>query len=92
MKKKAKKAKEKKAKKGKKGGGKSDAVPKSAHTKTVEKPSTPVESKEERNKNDRAQLLKYVDQVRESKAAHIAACQDILRHSNNCSLADRLNY
>ena len=61
MKKKAKKAKEKKAKKGKKG-GKSEA-PKPILTKPSEevKSEAPVETKEERNKNDRAQLLKYVE-------------------------------
>ena len=87
MKKKAKKAKEaKKSKKGKKAPSKADSAPKQAAPKQAEETRTdaPVESKEERNKNDRAQMLRYVSQLRESKAAHIATCQSILRHSNNC--------
>ena len=91
MKKKAKKAKDtKKAKKGKKGAPPSKPAPAKAATEA--KADEPEMSKEERNQGDRAQLLSYVDIVRKSKAVSIAACQDVLRHSNNCKLADMLNY
>ena len=90
---KARKAAAKNAKKGKKA-PKAD-VPKpsvvsSTPSRQVEE--KPVETKEERNKNDRKQLLLYVEKLRKMKADHIATCQEILLQGNDCALAERLNY
>ena len=52
----------------------------------------PVETKEERNKSDRKQLLLYVEKLRQMKAAQIATCQEILLQGNDCALAESLNY
>ena len=76
---KAKKAAGKKDKKKGKKAPKADAPPaKAPATGSAAAAEKPQETKEERNKNDRKQLLKYVEALRQMKAGHIATCQDIL--------------
>lgn len=57
-----------------------------------EEVAAPVETKEERNKNDRKQLLDYVEKLRALKAAHVSTCQEILLWGNHCEIGERLSY
>ena len=90
--KKAKKSKDaKKAKKASKAPSK--PAPAAAASAPVQaEAAAPVETKEERNKQDRRQLLTYVERLRQIKATHIATCQEILLWGNQCAKTERLNY
>ena len=63
-----------------------------AQAKSADAPTAPVETKEERNKSDRKQLLFYVEKLRQIKATHVSICQEALLMGNDCKLAERLNY
>lgn len=54
--------------------------------------TAPEETKEERNRKDRIQMLDYCRKMKAIKASQIAACQEVLRLSNCCVMAPRLSY
>jgi hypothetical protein len=67
------------------------AAPKTA-TKTAAKPEPVEMDKAERNKQDRAQILKFISTLTATKVTHIKACFDIIRYSNRSPIAEHLSY
>jgi len=79
--------------KGKKGAATSKAAAKpAAAAKEEPKKEAEAETKEERNKLDREQMLHYIQLMRQTKATHVSLCLEILRAANLSPKAERLGY
>ena len=83
------------AKKSKKAKKTTKEAPKKATVaapKTAAKPEPVEMDKAERNKQDRAQILKFISTLTATKVAHIKACFDIIRYANRSSISEHLSY